>query len=145
MQNSLHSPPLPRDLDEYPPLPPQYCCCWYCSLDIATFISHYKKLPDWVKLAEAANRSSPAHLHYTAVKQTRMRHTVASNFLPAHHSYFKIQPNSLHDLCFFTYINAKFVQQSAAVTNIQISLVGSSLLVSSSPLVMDHIKVNVSK
>lgn len=37
----IHSPPpLPRDLDKYPPLPPQYCCCWYCSLDMATFISH---------------------------------------------------------------------------------------------------------
>lgn len=34
-------PPLPRDLDKYPPLPPQYCCCWYCSLDTATFTSHW--------------------------------------------------------------------------------------------------------
>lgn len=34
-------PPLPRDLDKYPPLTPQYCCCWYCSLDTATFTSHW--------------------------------------------------------------------------------------------------------
>lgn len=36
-------PPLPRDLDRYPPRPPQYCCCWYCSFDTATFISHWRR------------------------------------------------------------------------------------------------------
>lgn len=36
-------PPLPRDRDEYPPRPPQYCCCWYCSLDMAFLISHCKE------------------------------------------------------------------------------------------------------
>lgn len=41
---SFHPPPpLPRDLDEYPPRPPQYCCCWYCSFDMAFLISHYKE------------------------------------------------------------------------------------------------------
>lgn len=39
----FHPPPLPRDLEEYPPRPPQYCCCWYCSFDMAFLISHYKK------------------------------------------------------------------------------------------------------
>lgn len=38
--NMFRPPPLPRALDEYPPRPPQYCCCWYCSFDTATFISH---------------------------------------------------------------------------------------------------------
>lgn len=43
----FHPPPLPRALDEYPPRPPQYCCCWYCSFDTATFISHWKHKSVW--------------------------------------------------------------------------------------------------
>lgn len=34
-------PPLPRALPTNPPRLP-HCCCWYCSFDMATFISHWK-------------------------------------------------------------------------------------------------------
>lgn len=35
-------PPLPRALPTNPPRLPHCCCCWYCSFDMATFISHWE-------------------------------------------------------------------------------------------------------
>ena len=45
-------PPLPRALPTNPPRLPHCCCCWYCSFDMATFISHWKRKVSQIQLAK---------------------------------------------------------------------------------------------